>query len=97
MKEDPSYDPSEKQKESEFWHAKSLEMAWLFLPGESTLLNHINMSFQKHFAPVKQVIKEDATEGENLTIVKPLNGIENQKFHPIIKNLDEIDVAITPY
>lgn len=46
---------------------------------------------------MKQVIKEDATEGENLTIVKPLNGIENQKFHPIIKNLDEIDVAITPY
>lgn len=77
MKEDESFNPNEKQKESEFWHAKSLEVACSFLPGECPLLNHINMSFQKHFAPVKQVIKEDASEGENLTIVKPLNGIEN--------------------
>lgn len=77
MKEDDSFLPTEKQKESEFWHAKSLEVACSFLPGECPLLNHINMSFQKHFAPVKQVIKEDATEGENLTVVKPLNGIEN--------------------
>ena len=30
-------------------------------------------------------------------VVKPLNGIENQKFHPIIKNIDDIQVAITPY
>jgi len=30
-------------------------------------------------------------------VVKPLNGIENQKFHPIIKKMEEIDVSITPY
>ena len=97
MKEDPTYDVAEKQKESEFWHAKSLEMACSFLPGECPLLNHINLSYQKHFAPVKQVIKEDEEEDDNLIVIKPLNGIENQKFHPIIKNMDEVDVSITPY
>lgn len=45
MKEDPTFDATEKQKESEFWHAKSLEVACSFLPGECPLLNHINMSF----------------------------------------------------
>ena len=51
----------------------------------------------KHFAPVKSVIKEDEEEEEQLIVVKPLNGIENQKYHPIIKNMDDIDVSITPY
>ena len=97
MKEDPTYNQNEKQKESEYWHAKSLEIACSFLPGECPLLNHINLSYQKHFAPVKQVIKEDEEEDDNLVVVKPLNGIDNQKYHPIIKNMDEIDVSITPY
>jgi hypothetical protein len=43
------------------------------------------------------VIKEDEEEDENLLVVKPLNGIENQRFHPIIKNMNDIEVAITPY
>jgi hypothetical protein len=30
-------------------------------------------------------------------VVKPLSGIENQKYHPIIKNMDDIDISITPY
>ena len=97
MKEDPSFNQGQKQKESEYWHAKSLEVACSFLPGECPLLNHINLSYQKHFAPVKQVIKEDEEEDDNLIVVKPLNGIDNQKYHPIIKNMDEIDVSITPY
>lgn len=59
MKEDPNYDPHSKQKESEFWHAKSLELACSFLPSECPLLNHINLSYQKHFAPVKQTIMEE--------------------------------------
>ena len=43
------------------------------------------------------MIKEDEEEDDNLIVIKPLNGIENQKYHPIIKNVGEIDVAITPY
>lgn len=97
MKEDPHCDVKEKQKESEYWHAKSLEIACSFLPGECPLLNHINLSYQKHFAPVKGMIKEDEEEDENLIVIKPLQGIENQKFHPIIKCLEEFDIAITPY
>ena len=46
---------------------------------------------------MKSVIKEDEEEDEALHIVKPLPGIENAKFAPIIKAMDEIDVAITPY
>jgi len=30
-------------------------------------------------------------------VIKPLNGIDNQKYHPIIKNMSDIEVAITPY
>ena len=77
MKEDPSFESAEKQKESEYWHAKSLQIACSFLPGECPLLNHINMSFQKHFAPVKTEIKEDEEADDKLRVVKPLNGIEN--------------------
>ena len=51
----------------------------------------------KAFRSSKQVIKEDEEEDDNLIVVKPLNGIDNQKYHPIIKNMDEIDVSITPY
>jgi hypothetical protein len=59
MKEDMSFDTPQKQKESEYWHAKSLEISCTFLPGECPLLNHINVSYQKHFAPVKTTIKEN--------------------------------------
>jgi len=97
MKEDPTFESAEKQKESEYWHAKSLQLACSFLPGECPLLNHINMSFQKHFAPVKTEIKEDEETDDKLYVVKPLHGIENQKFQPMIKNLDDVEIAITPY
>ena len=97
MKEDPSFETTDKQKESEYWHAKRLQVACSFLPGECPLLNHINMSFQKHFAPVKTEIKEDEEASDKLRVVKPLHGIENQKFQPMIKNLDDVDVCITPY
>jgi hypothetical protein len=53
MKEDPTYDVQTKQQESEYWHAKALEISCSFLPSECPLLNHINLSYQKHFAPVK--------------------------------------------
>lgn len=85
MKEDPTYSPNQKQKESEYWHAKSLELACSFLPGECPLLNHINLSYQKHFAPVKTTIMEDETNNDDLIVVKPLNGIDNPKFQPIIR------------
>jgi len=87
MKEEPSYDPTEKQRESEFWHAKALEISCSFLPGECPLLNHINLSYQKHFAPVKQAISEDEINEDDLKVVKPMNGIENQKFQPIIRTV----------
>ena len=80
MKEDPNYDPNLKHKESEYWHAKSLEIACTFLPSECPLLNHINLSYQKHFAPVKQTILEEEPINDDLKVVKPMNGIDNPKF-----------------
>ena len=57
-----SKDPEEgilKKKESEFWHQKALEISCSFFPSESPLVNHIMTSYNKHHAPVSQVIKED--------------------------------------
>ena len=43
-------------KQSEFWHAKSLEIACCFLPSECPLVNHIFASYQKHHSALLQVI-----------------------------------------
>ena len=77
MNEEPTWNTPQKHKESEFWHAKSLELSCTFLPGECPLLNHINLSYQKHFAPVKQTILEDEENKDDLRVVKPMPGIEN--------------------
>ena len=51
----------------------------------------------KHFAPVKTTIKENEKQEDNLIVIKPLNGVDNTKFQPIIRLLDNIKIAITPY
>lgn len=43
-------------QESEFWHAKSLEIACCFLPGDCPLVGHIYMSYQKHHSLIQQMI-----------------------------------------
>jgi len=45
------FDVPLKTKESEYWHAKSLEVASCFLPCDCPLLNHVLLSYQKHHAP----------------------------------------------
>ena len=97
MKEDLAFDAALKQKESEFWHAKALEIACTFLPTECPLLNHINLSYQKHFAPVKQTINEEEEANDELKVIKPLNGIDHPKFNPIIRQVKNIYITITPY
>ena len=52
----PHIDPMIRKKESEFWHAKALDVAISFLPSESPLVTHILTSYQKHHAPVQQEI-----------------------------------------
>jgi hypothetical protein len=47
----PNFDAATKTKESELWHAKSLEVACSFLPSDCPLLNHVLLSYQKHHAP----------------------------------------------
>ena len=43
--------PSEKRKDSEYWHSKALEIGCSFLPSECPLVNHILMSYNKHHSP----------------------------------------------
>lgn len=40
---------------------------------------------------------EDEENEDDLKVVKPLNGIDNQKFQPIIRQVQNIHIAITPY
>ncbi len=81
----PSPLKPQREQESEYWHAKSLEIACTFLPSECPLLNHILLSYQKHHAPSNQVIKEDEEQADVLNVVRPLNGIESSKYCPIIR------------
>jgi hypothetical protein len=52
----PNFDIPTKTKESEHWHAKSLEIACTFLPSDCPLLNHVLLSYQKHHAPSSSAI-----------------------------------------
>jgi len=52
----PNFDIDNKNKESEYWHAKSLEIACTFLPSDCPLLNHVLLSYQKHHAPSSSAI-----------------------------------------
>ena len=69
------------------WHSKSLEIAVSFLPSDCPLLNHILLSYQKHHAPSQTTIPEDKNTSDTLRVVKPLRGIEIQKFNPIIRTV----------
>lgn len=70
----------QREQESEYWHAKALEIACSFLPSECPLLNHILLSYQKHHAPSQQVINEDQEQADDLDVIRPINGIESNKF-----------------
>jgi hypothetical protein len=85
-------DALERRKDSEFWHGKALEVACSFLPSECPLVNHIMMSYNKHHAPSNHIIKENIVAADEMKVIKPLKGIESNKFQPIIRALPEIDV-----
>lgn len=66
----------------------SLDVACSFLPSDCPLLNHILLSYQKHHAPAQSKIPENAAHDEKLKIIKPLYGIDNSKFQPIVRVLE---------
>jgi len=87
LKDNPNIDPVQVRAESEFWHGKALEISCTFLPSESPLVSHIYKSYDKHHAPVNQIIAEetedDVKKGVSkdgvemgLKIVRPLQGID---------------------
>lgn len=66
LNEDPTFTKREKEPESEYWHAKSLEIACSFLPSDCPLVNHIMLSYQKHHSPAQQPIQEDEENEDEL-------------------------------
>jgi hypothetical protein len=77
----------EREIESEYWHAKSLEVACTFLPSECPLLKHILLSYQKHHDPSNQTIKENEAAMDLISVLRPIAGVENSKFHPIVRQI----------
>ena len=90
------FDVAKKQNESEFWHTKSLEVACSFLPSDCPLLNHILLSYQKHHAPSQSSIPENINTSEYLRVVKPVPGIENCRFRPIVRTIENAKINLTP-
>ena len=83
--------------ESEYWHAKSLEIACVFLPSEWPLLNHILISYQKHHAPTQYTIPEESEYTDNLAIITPLKGIQACKYNPVVRVTPKPDPVLTPH
>jgi hypothetical protein len=92
----PEFDAKQKTKESEYWHAKSLEIACCFLPSDCPLLNHVLLSYQKHHSPSSVSIPENSQSDEQLDVFKPLAGIENNKFQPIVRRVQNINIQLSP-
>lgn len=87
----------EREIESEYWHAKSLEIACTFLPSECPLLKHILLSYQKHHDPSCQTIKEDQITADLISVLRPITGVENSKFHPIVRQIKcPANIKISP-
>ena len=70
----------EREIESEYWHAKALEVSFTFLPSECPLLKHVQLSYQKHHDPSNQEIKEDQETEDKLVVLRAIAGVENSKF-----------------
>ncbi|CAI2377629.1 unnamed protein product [Moneuplotes crassus] len=96
-KDEPIQDLERKELVSEYWHAKSLEIACVFLPSECPLLNHILLSYQKHHAPSQYTIPEDSEYQDNLVIIKPMNGMQSCKYNPIVRKTPKPDPILEPY
>lgn len=84
----------EKELEQEYWHVKALDIACAFLPSECPLFNHILLSYQKHHDPTMQPIDEDKEQEDTLAVLRPLKGIENSKYQPIVRQVDNVYVDI---
>lgn len=97
LKEDPTPDIEQREIESEYWHAKSLEIACVFLPSECPLLNHVLLSYQKHHSPTQYTIPEDTEYSDSLAIIKPLTGMQSQKYSPVIRITPKPDPILSPY
>ena len=84
----------EKELEQEYWHVKALDIACAFLPSECPLFNHILLSYQKHHDPTMQPIDEDKEQDDTLAVLRPLKGIENSKYQPIVREVENVYIDI---
>lgn len=107
MRDNPNVDPVQVKAESEYWHGKALEISCSFLPSESPLVSHIHQSYKKHHAPVGQVIsEEDETDNGkkknqkrndlDLKVIRPLQGIDQAKYQPLVRANHNMNIALSP-
>jgi hypothetical protein len=52
------------------------------------------LSYQKHHAPANVPIPEGQKIEDKLIVIKPMKGIENCKFQPIIKQVDDVHINL---
>jgi hypothetical protein len=64
------------------------------LPSECPLLNHVLLSYQKHHDPSNQPIREDEESQDMLSVLRPLKGIDQSKYQPIIRQLNHVKVNL---
>ncbi len=53
-------------------------------------------SYQKHHSPASQIIPEDYEAEQEVRVIRPMNGIESNKYQPIIRNDPSIKITVTP-
>lgn len=84
----------EKELEQEYWHVKALDISCAFLPSECPLFNHILLSYQKHHDPTSHQIDEDQEQDDIISVLRPLRGIENSKYQPLIRELTNVYIDV---
>ena len=86
----------EGNNDAEYWHGKALEISVKFLPGDCPLVKHIVASYKKNHSPSSETIPENDEVATDVKVIKPLSGVEVQRVSPIIKNIGNPAVKLSP-
>ena len=62
-----------------------MELAVTYFPSDAPITKHVLVSYQKHHAPIIEVIPESHEVHSNIKVVKALEGVSVQKDQPCIR------------
>jgi hypothetical protein len=86
----------ESNNDAEYWHGKALEISVKFLPGDCPLVKHIVASYKKNHSPSSETIPENDEVATDIKVIKPFKGVDVQRVSPIIKNISNPAVKLSP-